>query len=124
MWIVGGQTRIADLLRDAQPSKNLHRARGNVIAFRLRRRGARPRLDDGHVDPAPGQVDGQREPDRPCPDNQHVAFSHSGSAPDFLTMSAQRSISVLMNSAKLSGVDPGRGSMAMLTKRSRVAGSS
>src|SRR5690348_8229568 len=94
--IVGGQTCIADLLRDAEPAKDLHRARGNVVAFWLRRHRARTRSHDGHADAAPGKVDGEREPDRPRPDDQHTAFIHSASAPDFLTMSAQRSTSDLM----------------------------
>ena len=82
--IVGGQPGIADLVGDAEPAENLHGARGDVIAFRLRRRGAGARLHDRHVDAAPGQIDRKREPDRSGADDQHIGIVHSRFGAGFL----------------------------------------
>ena len=85
--IVGRQPGIADLLGDAEPPEDLHGARGDMVAFRLGRRGAGARLHHGHVDAAPGEIDREREPDRSGADDQNIGASLiPASAPEFFTM--------------------------------------
>ena len=63
------------------------------------------RLHDGHVDAAPGEIDRERQADGAGADDQDIAIRHvadasrlchSASAPEFFTIAAQRSTSVLM----------------------------
>jgi hypothetical protein len=99
--IIRGQACIAHLAGNAEPPEDFHGAGGDVVAFRLGGCGAGASLDDGDVDAAPGEVDRERQPDRSCADDQHIGLTpsrhcHSSSAPEFFTMPAQRSTSLLM----------------------------
>jgi hypothetical protein len=121
--IIRRQAGIADLVGNAEPAEDFHGARGDMIALRLGRLGAGAHLHDGHRNAAPGKIDRKRQSDRACAHDQHIGTGHSSSAPDFLTMSAQRSTSVLMKAAKLSGVDPGNVSSASVVSLPLVSGS-
>ncbi len=74
--IVRGQAGIADLVGKAEPPEDFHGAGGDVVAFRLRRLGRCAPLDDRDVDPAPRQIDRQRQPDRPGAHDQHIGGNH------------------------------------------------
>src|SRR6185437_8744469 len=94
--IIRRQSGIADLVGNAEPAENLHGARGDMVAFRFRRSGAGARLHNRHIDAAPGEIDRKRQADRSGAYNQNRRLHHSASAPELLTIVAQRSTSVLM----------------------------
>ena len=70
--VVRRQAGVADLAREAELAKHLHRARRDVVALHARQLAAAPRLDDEHVDAALRQVDCQHQPDRPGADDQDL----------------------------------------------------
>ena len=76
--IIRRQSGVAHLFRDPEPPEDFHGAGGDVVAFRLRRRGAGARLHHRDVDAAPRQIDRERQPDRSCADDQHVGSVISG----------------------------------------------
>ncbi len=113
--IIRGQSGVAHLFRKAKPAEDFHGAGGDVVAFRIWRCCPGARLHHRDVDTSPRQIDRQREPDRASANDQHIRLNHfshgsrlirrvasrtcvchSGSAPEFLTITAQRSTSVLM----------------------------
>ena len=77
----GGQAGVADLFGEAKPPKGLHGAGSDVVAFRIGGRCGRARLHHRDVDPAPRQIDRERQPDRPRPDDQHFGLGHFNHQP-------------------------------------------
>lgn len=60
--IIGGQTRLAHRPNQAETTKNLHCARGNVVAFHAGRLAGAARFGDRHLDPALREIHRQRQP--------------------------------------------------------------
>src|SRR6185312_4954035 len=76
VWVVRWKPELAQRLREAEPAEDFHRARGNLIAFHARRFVGEPAFRNGNFDATPGQVERQRQPDRPCTDDQNISTKH------------------------------------------------
>jgi hypothetical protein len=70
MRIPGWQAGIPNLISDPETPKNLHRAGRHVIALDARRFACIPRLDHGHVDVTPSEVQGEGQADGAGADDQ------------------------------------------------------
>ncbi len=70
--VVGRQSGIAQLLRDAEPAELLHRARGDMVALHVGRLGVAAHLGDEHGHAARGQIHRHRQADRAGADDEHV----------------------------------------------------
>src|SRR5436190_6814815 len=80
--ISGRQASVADLLGKAEPTEDLHGARSDVIALRLRRLPGLTRFHYGDVNAAPGEIDRQRQSHWAGAHDQHIAIRHLQQGPD------------------------------------------
>ena len=74
--VVGRQSGVAQLLRQPEPAKNLHRTRRDVVAFHARRfrGGARFHYNDGYSSRC--EVHCEREADRTGPHHENASLHH------------------------------------------------
>src|SRR5262249_36919639 len=69
------QAGIPNFFRQPKPAKNLHRTRRYLVALDVRWFAGMPDFDDGHVDAARSKIDGKREANWACADNQDRGFN-------------------------------------------------
>jgi hypothetical protein len=67
--IFGRQPGLTDPVGEAEPPEDLHRAGRDLVALDVGRLAGAPGLEHRHVDAAPGEVERQREADRPRADD-------------------------------------------------------
>jgi hypothetical protein len=68
------QPGVADPVGQAEPAKNLHRARRDLVALDVRRLAGTAGLGHGHIDAARGKFHRQCQPDRAGADNQYACI--------------------------------------------------
>ena len=68
------QPGVADPVGQAEPAKNLHRARRDLVALDVRRLAGTSGLGHGHIDAARGKFHRQCQPDRAGADNQYAGI--------------------------------------------------
>jgi hypothetical protein len=68
------QANVADLRRQAEPAKNFHGSGRDLIALDIRRLARFAQLSDRDIDPAPGEVDGERQADGSSADDENARF--------------------------------------------------
>ena len=73
--------RLAQALGDAEAPEDLHGTRRHVIAADARRLAGAATFADDDVDPAPRQVHGERQADRPGPHDEHLSLDRAFHCP-------------------------------------------